>query len=127
MMQEPQEQTLLIMDDEPLMTDVFRQAMTRQQFQVLVASSGKEGLALLQKAGVSVDLIITDMTMPGMDGLAVARELYARLPHIPVLIATGHDLDPIALDMPPNVVEIIRKPYQMRALAERLREILSRG
>lgn len=126
MTQEPQGQTLLMIDDEPLMTDVFRQAMTKRQFQVLVASSGREALQLLGQPNVTVDLIITDMTMPEMDGIAVARELYVRMPQIPVLIATGHDMDPTQAGIPPNVVEIIRKPYQMRILAERLREILSR-
>jgi two-component system cell cycle sensor histidine kinase/response regulator CckA len=124
MTQDSPSPTLMMIDDEPLMTDMFRQAMTKRHFQTLVASSGVEALQIVAAQGASIDLIITDMTMPDMDGLDVARELYARVPHIPVLIATGHNLDPTQLDLPPNVVEIIRKPYQMRALAERLREIL---
>ena len=125
MPQETPPHTLLIIDDEPLMTDMFRQAMTKRQFQVLTASSGPDALRLLAVPDTKVDLILTDMTMPDMDGLTVARELYALLPDVPVLIATGHDLDAGQMDLPPNVVEIIRKPYQMKALAERLREILS--
>lgn len=118
--------TLLMIDDEPLMTDMFQQAMTRRQFQVLTASSGPEALRLLALPDTKVDLILTDMTMPEMDGLAVAHKLYALLPAVPVLIATGHDLDEATVGLPPNVVEIIRKPYQMRVLAERLREILAK-
>ena len=117
--------TLMMIDDEPLMTDMFRQAMTKRNFHILVASSGAEALQIVTAQGASIDLIITDMTMPDMDGLAVAHELYARVPHVPVLIATGHDLDPTRLNLPPNVVEIIRKPYQLRALAERIRDILA--
>ena len=127
MTQDSPSPTLMMIDDEPLMTDMFRQAMTKRKFQTLAAASGAEGLEIVNAQGASIDLIITDMSMPDMDGLAVARELYARVPHIPVLIATGHDLDPARLNLPPNVVEIIRKPYQMRVLAERLREILSKS
>lgn len=117
---------LLMIDDEPLMTDMFRQAMTKRQFQVLTASSGPDALRLLALPDTKVDLIVTDMTMPEMDGLAVAHKLYALLPDVPVLIATGHDLDEAGMGLPPNVVEVIRKPYQMRVLAERLREILAK-
>ena len=117
---------LMMIDDEPLMTDMFRQAMSKRGFQTLTASSGPDALRLLAVPDTRVDLILTDMTMPGMDGLTVARALYALLPDVPVLIATGHDLDEGQMDLPPNVVEIVRKPYQMRALAERLRDILTK-
>jgi CheY-like chemotaxis protein len=118
------EETLLIVDDEPLMTDVFRQFMTKRGFRVLTAASGKEALQIIDAEAPGVDLIITDMTMPDIDGAALAHRLYAQLPQVPVMIATGHDLDTAALGLPPNVVEVVRKPYQNRRLAERIREIL---
>ena len=120
-------QTLLIIDDEPMITDLFHQAMTNRRFQVHVAHSGQEALDLLAAdPGLRIDLIITDMSMAGMNGVTVAREFHARLPGVPVLIATGHDLDAEDLGLTPNVVEIIRKPFRMSVLAERIREILAR-
>jgi two-component system cell cycle sensor histidine kinase/response regulator CckA len=119
----PPEETLLIVDDEPLMTDVFRQFMTKRNFRVLTAASGEEALRIVAEAD-RVDLIITDMTMPDMDGATLARRLYEKLPDVPVMIASGHDLDPLTMGVTPNVVEVVRKPYQNRRLAERIREIL---
>jgi DNA-binding NtrC family response regulator len=114
--------TLLIVDDEPLMTDLFRQFMSRQGFRVLTASGGKE--ALESVAAETVHLVITDMTMPGMDGAALAHALFAQRPDLPVLIATGHDADAVQTGLPSNVVGIVKKPYQHKALAQQIREIL---
>lgn len=116
------EATLLIVDDEPLMTDLFRQAMSRRGFRVLTAAGGREALEIV--AANAVQLVITDMTMPGMDGAALANALYAQIPQLPVLIATGHDADAIQLGLQSNVIGIIRKPYQHKVLAEQIRKIL---
>jgi len=120
----PQDETVLIVDDEPLMTDVFRQWMTKRGFRVLTASSGREAMETLAVEAGAIRLVITDLTMPDMSGQELARSLYARAPTLPVLIATGHDLDASEIDLPPNVVEIVRKPYQNRVLADRMREII---
>ena len=123
----PQEQTLLIVDDEPLMTDVFRQYMSKRGYRVLTASSGEEALRMVAAEKEALSLVITDLTMPDMDGAELARRLYALAPGLSVMIATGHDLDLAALGGPTNVVQVIRKPYQNRILAESIREILGNG
>ena len=114
--------TLLIVDDEPLMTDLFRQYMTRRGFHVLTASAGAEAIEMLKPVLDTVRLVITDMTLPGMDGLAIARAVEALNPRMPVLMATGHDRTGITF--PPNVVGVVQKPYQNRALAEQIRKII---
>ena len=115
--------TLLIIDDEPFMTDLFREAMTSRGYRVVEASGGAEALRIV--ATQTVDLAITDMTMPGMDGVALAYALNAQAPHLPVLIATGHDADAGQLGLPGNVIGIIKKPYKHRELAEQIREVLA--
>ena len=115
--------TLLVVDDEPLMTDLLRQSMTRRGFRVLTANGGQEGLDMVSTE--TIHLVITDMTMPGMDGAALSNALYALLPQLPVLVATGHDTDAAQLGLPPNVVGVIKKPYQPKALAERILLILN--
>ncbi len=117
-------ETLLIVDDEPHMTDIFRQFMSKRGFQVLTAGSGREALALPEVGAGVVSLVITDMTMPEMTGIELAQAFGAILPDIPVLIATGHDIRLEELSAVPNIAGVIRKPYQNRTLAERIREIL---
>ena len=112
---------VLIVDDDKLLTDLFRQAMTRHGFQVLEANDGAGAMALLDAQ--PVHLLLLDMTLPDMSGLHVAQTLAETHPLLPILIATGHDPDPA--DLPDNVVEVIRKPFSMRTLAARLHALLA--
>ena len=64
------------------------------------------------------------MTMPDMDGIAVARALALARPGLPVIIATGHHANPDDAGLPPNVRDVVQKPYQARDLAERIRRLL---
>ena len=116
-------ETLLIADDEPLMTDLFQQFMTKRGFRVLTAGTGQEALATVAAEGGAIRLVILDITMPDMSGMEVARQLAERAPDLPVVIASGHDLDS-SLALPPNIAQVVKKPYQNRVLAERIREII---
>ncbi len=117
-------ETLLFVDDEPMMVDLFRDFMTMRGYRVLTASGGLVALNIVEAEGESIQLTVTDMTMPDMDGLELARRLAVIAPHIPVLIATGHDTGQAGVGLPLNVAGIIQKPYQNRAIAERIRQIL---
>ena len=122
-LQSPTE-TLLIVDDDPLITDLFKQYMTRRGYAVFAAQSGDAGLRLAQEESASLRLVITDMTMPGIDGLELAAALALAAPHLPVLIATGHHVDTAALSLPSNVVGFIQKPYKTRLFADQIRQFL---
>lgn len=111
---------VLIVDDDRLLTDLFRQAMTKKGFQVLEAYTGASALTLLETQNVQI--VVLDMTLPDMTGLHVAQTLAQTHPHLPIAIATGHDPDPA--DLPANVVEVIRKPFSLRGLADRLHTLL---
>jgi CheY-like chemotaxis protein len=121
---QPNTETLLIVDDEPLMTDLFRQMMSRQGYTVLTANGGREALSLLEGKEAEVSLIVMDMNMPDMNGLETAQALQQQTPGIPILIATGLGADVSDANVPSNVIGIVQKPYQGRTLAERIRTIL---
>lgn len=112
---------VLIVDDDMLMTDLFRQAMTKRGFQVLEANTGASSLTLLSTQ--TVQIVVLDMTLPDMSGLQVAQTLAQTHPSLPIVIATGHDLAPTGL--PANVVDIVRKPFSLKSLAARLHELLT--
>lgn len=112
---------VLIVDDDHLLTDLFRQAMTKRGFQVQEANTGASALALLNTQ--TVQIVVLDMTLPDMTGLQVAQALAQTHPSLPIVIATGHDLDPTGL--PFNVVDVIRKPFSLRTLAARLHTLLT--
>jgi two-component system, cell cycle sensor histidine kinase and response regulator CckA len=119
----PQKETLLIVDDEPLMTDLFLQYMSRQGYRVLTATNGPEALDIVDAEGDAIRLIVMDRTMPEMDGVEAARKVYDRAPTIRVLIASGHGAE-LSDDIPANIVGTVQKPYRNRALAEHIRQLL---
>jgi len=118
----PSEQPIvLIVDDDPLLTNMLRQSLTPKGFQLLEANTGAGALALLSSQ--TVQIVVLDMTLPDMTGLQVAQTLAQTHPALPIVMATGHDLDPAGL--PANVVDVIRKPFSLRSLAARLHELLN--
>jgi DNA-binding response OmpR family regulator len=119
------EHTLLIVDDEPLMTELFEKFMSKRGFHVLTAASGAEALEIVSHEKGRIGLVLTDMTMPAMDGLTLAGELGRLAPQVPVMVATGHDADMETTQGLPNVVAVVRKPYKNGVLLEQIREVLS--
>lgn len=116
--------TLLIVDDEPLMTELFERFMGKRGFRVLTAASGAEALQIVDTEHDRIRLVLTDMEMPFMDGLVLAAELGRRLPLVPVMLTTGHPADMDIAHGLPNVVAVIRKPYQNGVLAQQIRTVL---
>ena len=117
-------ETLLIVDDEPLMTSLFSQSMSKRGYQVLTAASGAEALEIVKREGETIRVVITDMTMPGMDGMQLAQALAQQAPQIKVLLSTGHEADNELLAQSPNIKGIVQKPYQSKVLAEKIRLLL---
>jgi len=120
-----QEGMILIVDDEPLMTDLFVKAMTKRGFRVIAAHDGPTAIEIVRLRNMDLSLVITDMTMPAMDGVTLSRELEKIAPNLPVLIATGLYADVEQLQAPPNVVGIVSKPYRASELTDTIRTILS--
>jgi two-component system, chemotaxis family, chemotaxis protein CheY len=96
--------TVLVVDDEESLRRVVARALAGAGFRVLEAGHGAAGLEQLATANGEVHLVISDINMPVMDGLAFARELHGRLPAVPVLFMTGRDT---AL----GAEEVLRKPF----------------
>jgi CheY-like chemotaxis protein len=93
-------------------------------YKVLVAADGKEALRLVQETG-AVDLLITDVVMPEMNGRQLAGELRQRCPQLKVLFISGYTANAIvhqgALD--PGVA-FLQKPFLTYTLARKVREVL---
>jgi signal transduction histidine kinase/CheY-like chemotaxis protein len=81
--------TVLVVDDEPLIRESVRRHLVREKFTVVTAGSGAEALELLAEAAAAVDVIVSDVRMPGMTGLEMARELQARHGRIPMVFISG--------------------------------------
>jgi CheY-like chemotaxis protein len=107
---------ILAVEDEPDVADLLRAMLTHAGHTVLGAASGREALAVFGRE--SVDLVITDLGMPGMTGLALAAELRRRRA-VPIVLLTGwaEELD---RDATPDVDVVLAKPFSRERLFDAL-------
>jgi PAS domain S-box-containing protein len=123
----PPRARVLLVDDEDAVREVLTMQLEDFGFGVLSAAGGAEALALLA-AGEAVDILITDLSMPGMDGLAVIRAVQDRLPGLPALLLTGYAGDGAALAVGGAVsgsFSLLRKPVSAANLVDRMQALLA--
>jgi two-component system cell cycle sensor histidine kinase/response regulator CckA len=117
-------ETLLVVEDEPAVRRAVQRNLERLGYRVLVAHDGEDAVRLAQSLG-GIDLLLSDVVMPGIDGPALAVRLRARWPDLPVLFVTGYSADRLArsgaLGRHDRVLE---KPYQLEELARTIRLVL---
>jgi CheY-like chemotaxis protein len=123
----PQERAyaLLIVDDDALIRLTLSDHLQDQGFKVLEASTGDEALGVIAAPGFAVDLVFTDVMMPGVtDGFALAKWLRENHPEIPVIVTSG-DAEKIGLagELGEDV-QFVPKPYDLDALTAQLRHTL---
>jgi len=122
----PQRRTILLVDDDPLMLAVIKGILQRENFELLLANSGTEALALVEsRAGERLDMLVTDVEMPGMKGPELAERVAQLHPDIAVLFQTGFsDLlfhDRLELG---DRRAFLEKPFSARGLREAVRLLL---
>ncbi len=106
---------VLVVDDTDHLGKAVKRFLSRLGFRVSTARSGGDALALLHAQSAPVDLLITDVVMPGMDGGELAREVRATWPRTRVLFMTGYtEIDPRPRD--PGGTVLLRKPFSSDAL-----------
>jgi PAS domain S-box-containing protein len=118
-------ETVLVVEDEETVRSVAIKLLLRLGYTVLHANSGEEALELADRQDGPIDVLFTDVVMPGMNGRELAERLRSRHPEVRVLYASGYAEDTIAhhglLDAG---LAFIPKPYALGRLAEKLREVL---
>jgi CheY-like chemotaxis protein len=121
---EPPRPTVLIVEDEPLVRILTADALSEAGFDVLEAWNADEALALLDARAGDVQVLCTDVQMPGsMDGLALAETVHRNWPHILLLLASGHSRP--GPDGPPGRWRVLPKPYATAALVRHVNELLT--
>ena len=120
--------TLLVVDDE---TEVLRlevRELGAAGYEVLGAANASEALHLLNVRGGAVDLLVTDVVMPGMNGIELATAVRWRYPDVGVLFVSGHLDEDATLDGPlPGHAELLAKPFGPDELTSRVRKALTRA
>jgi signal transduction histidine kinase len=119
-------ETVLLVEDEPALRDVATRILVRQGYTVIPAASADEALERLDQDGREVNLLLTDVVLPGRGGRELAEEVQRRRPDIKVLYVTGYTEDVILQHrlMSRDVV-LLQKPYTAETLGAKVREVLA--
>ena len=124
--------TILLVEDEDMVRAVAERALTRQGYKVLVAANGEEALDLLDRMekgeveGVSrVDLLVSDVVMPTMDGPTLVRHARDRFPDLPILFMSGYAEEQLRRSIDLDRVAFLPKPFSVQQLAEAVRDTLA--
>jgi two-component system cell cycle sensor histidine kinase/response regulator CckA len=118
-------ETVLLVEDEDAVREVVRRVLERQGYRVLEASSGPRALALAATWIGAIDLLLTDVIMPEMNGPQLAAQLSALRPGLRVLYASGYAADALGpMGLETREVDLIQKPFSPGALARRVRQAL---
>ena len=121
-MPETRLETILLVEDEPAVRQLFAQALKREGYAVHEARNGQEAMKVFDKHGDSIDMLLTDMRMPYMGGAELAHQLRARRRTLKLLCISGYagnlDADLSA--------DFLAKPFSRDDLLKKVREVLDK-
>lgn len=112
-------QRILVVDDEQLVRSTVGQILEHFGYDVTMAEDPIEAIAAVETAAVSFDLILTDLSMPGMNGTEFARAAWAIRKELPILLMTGHlrDMEPVEYKKM-GFRDVLRKPITVQSLSK---------
>ena len=115
---------ILLIDDEKIALSNLSHVLEREGYVVTACRDGESGLAAMQSK--EFDLVLTDLRMPGIDGMDVLRHIRETTPDVPVIMITGHaTLDSAVEAMKAGAHHYIAKPWDDRDLQDIVREQLT--
>ncbi len=119
-------ETILLVEDEGVVRDVSQRALEGLGYTVLAAESGEKALSLIASHAGPIDLLVTDVVMPRMDGYELAQRVAVLRPGTRVLYVSGYmDKEVVMRGVSRTSLSLLQKPFTIDALAVRVREVLS--
>jgi CheY-like chemotaxis protein len=118
-------QTVLVVDDEEGLRTLVCRTLRAEGYGTLEAAHGAEALEVLENAAEPVDLVVTDVVMPGMDGRELGRRLTQRWPTLPILYISAYDVNDIfRRGSPRSSAPFLQKPFPAEGLITSVQQLL---
>jgi two-component system cell cycle sensor histidine kinase/response regulator CckA len=117
--------TILLVEDEDPVRAVNARALSARGYTVLEAASGIEALEIIEARGTPVDLVVSDVVMPEMDGPTLLGELRQRYPDLKVIFVSGYAEDAFKKNLPEGEdFNFLAKPFSLRQLVEVVKQVI---
>jgi CheY-like chemotaxis protein len=122
-------ETILLVEDEPGLRDLFNSVLAQQGYRVLTATTASEALLLWKSHSNAISLLLTDMVMPGgTTGKELADQLAGEKPALKVIFTSGYSLDVLGENGPAaGACSLLQKPYRPELLIKTVRDCLDAG
>ncbi|NNF99027.1 MAG: response regulator [Desulfobacteraceae bacterium] len=117
---------LLIIDDSEEILSALTNYFTKKNYKVTSASNGLDAVKLLEEVKKSFDLVITDLVLPNISGVAVISIVKAKFPDMPVIAITGWGEHPEALAIEAQADIVLEKPFKLPDLEETVQGLIKK-
>jgi two-component system cell cycle sensor histidine kinase/response regulator CckA len=119
---------ILLVEDEEGLRTLNARGLASRGYTVLEASNGVEAMELLEKQGGHVDLVVSDVVMPEMDGPTLLKELRKRDPHVKIIFVSGYAEDAFEKSLPENDrPNFLAKPFTLKQLVAAVKETMAQA
>ncbi len=115
--------TILLVEDEPFVREATCSILQGAGFKVLPVEDAQEAMAVYEGRGRQVDLVMTDMVLPGKNGDELGKEMRKHSPDMAVLVTSGYGEAACETESPDSHTYFLAKPYSRRALVEKIESI----
>jgi two-component system cell cycle sensor histidine kinase/response regulator CckA len=115
--------TILLVEDEPDVRSLNSRALTQRGYTVLSAANGREALEVFEGQNGAIDLVVSDVMMPEMDGPTLAKELRSRNPDLKIIFVSGYAEDALDKDLSDTV--FLSKPLSLKQLVAAVKETMA--
>ena len=120
----PRRRTILLVEDEPFVREATCSILESAGFEVLPAGDARDAMKVYEECKRGIDLVITDMVLPGRSGQQLGQDLRQHSPEVVVLVTSGYGNPEYETEAPESRTYFLAKPYSRRTLVEKIERIL---
>ena len=120
-------QTILLVEDEDMVRGLMCEVLEQGGYDVLACGTPADAIELCKQQGGRIDLLLTDVVMPGMNGREMADRIHETLPQLPVVFMSGYSEHALTHQGQVDpMFEYLQKPFTLKALTQKLAKVLRR-
>jgi two-component system, cell cycle sensor histidine kinase and response regulator CckA len=116
---------ILLVEDEPFVREATASILRSANFEVLQAEDARQAMQLYEECQRRIDLVMTDMVLPGRTGLQLGEDLRQHSPELPILVTSGYFNPEYETEAPESRTYFLAKPYSRRTLLDKIEQILA--